>query len=249
MQEAVEADTRGDLAAARQLYYRALLDLPDDPQIWINLGALFRSQKNFALSLAAQSKAFALDPDNLATCTNLANILDDVGDHGRAVVLRGKLAGARPDDPDSFALLIRSMRAAGQLDLAEQTATSALQRFPDHPKIRFELGFQFLAQRRYAEGFLHYLTRRATGQVRLPDTEIPRWTGADPQGKRILVLPEQGFGDTINFCRFLPFLKARGATVHLLTRPAAHRRKLRVGCVWTGSEGYDRNDMRSFPHT
>jgi Glycosyltransferase family 9 (heptosyltransferase) len=44
----------------------------------------------------------------------------------------------------------------------------------------------------------------------------PRWSGAEAiAGKTILVHSEQGFGDAIQFCRYVPLLAARGARVIL----------------------------------
>ncbi|MDT8344730.1 MAG: hypothetical protein RQ752_09895, partial [Thermohalobaculum sp.] len=49
------------------------------------------------------------------------------------------------------------------------------------------------------------------------------WQGEDAAGKRVLVLPEQGFGDAILASRFLPGLVARGAEVTMMVKPPLAR--------------------------
>src|SRR5207245_707181 len=43
----------------------------------------------------------------------------------------------------------------------------------------------------------------------------PLWNGADPAGRRIMLITEQGLGDTIHFIRYAQRLKDRGTTVIL----------------------------------
>jgi hypothetical protein len=42
---------------------------------------------------------------------------------------------------------------------------------------------------------------------------IPQWDGADFRGQTIYIHDEQGYGDTLNFIRYLPMVKERGGTV------------------------------------
>jgi hypothetical protein len=50
----------------------------------------------------------------------------------------------------------------------------------------------------------------------MPRHVARRWNGVEPlQGKTLVVLGEQGFGDTIQFCRYVPMLVSRGARVLL----------------------------------
>jgi hypothetical protein len=47
--------------------------------------------------------------------------------------------------------------------------------------------------------------------------ESPEWDGGDPSGRTILVgATQDGDGDTIMFCRYLPLIKARGARVKVV---------------------------------
>ena len=45
-----------------------------------------------------------------------------------------------------------------------------------------------------------------------PELAFPQWRGQSLAGKSLLIWPEQGYGDEIQFCRYLPLLKTLGVT-------------------------------------
>ena len=54
--------------------------------------------------------------------------------------------------------------------------------------------------------------------IRMP---FPQWQGESLAGKSLLVWPEQGLGDEIQFCRYLPLLKEQGASrITLICKPS-----------------------------
>src|SRR5262249_52287594 len=55
---------------------------------------------------------------------------------------------------------------------------------------------------------------------RLPAPALPRFTGAEPlAGRTLYVYAEQGLGDTLQFCRYIPLLEAAGARVVFEVQP------------------------------
>ena len=76
----------------------------------------------------------------------------------------------------------------------------------------------------YQQGFADFERRYAGDEVSLPaNAPWPRWLGEDLREKKILVMPEQGFGDAVLMSRFLPGLKARGAEVSMIVKPPLRR--------------------------
>lgn len=54
--------------------------------------------------------------------------------------------------------------------------------------------------------------------------DSPRWEGFDPiQGKDVIVYCEQGFGDIIQFARYIPYLKSRDCRIHMHLPVGLHR--------------------------
>lgn len=74
----------------------------------------------------------------------------------------------------------------------------------------------------YLGGFKEYESRWKMPQV-LSKSYIPkkswRWKGKPLDGKKILVVGEQGIGDTILMSRYVPLIEARGGYVILLVHP------------------------------
>jgi len=76
------------------------------------------------------------------------------------------------------------------------------------------------------------------GRIKIyPDDPVPfpEWQGEPLDGKTILVMPEQGFGDAVLFARFIPILKKMGATVYCIVEcPLAAVFDGLDGADWTG---------------
>jgi hypothetical protein len=86
---------------------------------------------------------------------------------------------------------------------------------PDHLQARLGRGYVHLVQGRWGPGLEDYRLRWRAREARPRRLSIPAWEGEDLSGARILLWAEQGFGDTIAASRFIPLVKAQGATVIL----------------------------------
>jgi hypothetical protein len=87
-------------------------------------------------------------------------------------------------------------------------------------KARFDNACYLLYNDRYIDGWREYDECQS---VRIPAFRLegcPKWTGEDLNGRTILLIHEQGYGDTLQLIRYVPVLKEMGARIALVCPPA-----------------------------
>ena len=97
----------------------------------------------------------------------------------------------------------------GQHDEAERLFRLIVAQRPGNADARYGLSLVLLATSRYAEGWALYEARRCRPNTFAPDTSSPEWQGDPVVRKHLVVCGEQGFGDQIQFARYLPELARR----------------------------------------
>jgi ADP-heptose:LPS heptosyltransferase/Flp pilus assembly protein TadD len=119
------------------------------------------------------------------------------------------------DATDAYAELAACRYNAGEYDRALAACDQAIARNPNHARAHYGRALIYLLRGDYERGWKEHEWREKVDYVSmLRGFEQPKWDGSELRGKSILVHAEQGYGDTVQFVRYLPELKRRGATVH-----------------------------------
>jgi tetratricopeptide (TPR) repeat protein len=102
-----------------------------------------------------------------------------------------------------------ALRSRHRLDEAIAAFQNAVETHPPFALAEFNLATTYLLAGNYREGWPGYEKRLAA--LGLPRREFPqpRWNGEPMPGQRLFVYSDQGFGDAIQFSRFLPAVKDR----------------------------------------
>jgi len=200
---------------AEECYRRAIGLAPASAEAYTNLGLLLAAANRDGEAEACQRQALTLKPMSQEIHSNLANLLAKMGRELEAEEYYRRAIQLAPTGPVAHANLGALLANLGRDDESEQCFRRAIALRPGYPLARQNLGYLLLAQGRFDEGWLLHEARYDRG---LPDAATippavayPQWRGEPLAGKSVLVWPEQGYGDEIQFCRFLPALKARGA--------------------------------------
>jgi Flp pilus assembly protein TadD len=212
-----------ELEEAARLYGRALILNPNIPDIYNNLGVALRALGKLEASAACYHRALALSPDNAGAYTNLGNVLRGLGRFEAAVASHRRAVELTPDNGDAHYNLGLALRDIGHLDEALACFAKTLELNPEHSGCHWDRSLTLLQNGDMKEGFEEYEWRWKLDANPPRDFSQPLWDGAELGGKTILLHTEQGFGDMIQFARYIPLVKERGGTIIVEAQPQLSR--------------------------
>lgn len=200
----------GDAPGAEALLREAVRLAPDFAEAYANLGRLLDGRGIADEAEACHRRSIALDPGYARTHMNLGVNLAQrkrFGEAEAAYLESIRLEPASPAAWSNLGVLYACMKREAEAERCYRTATGI---DPDYANAKFNLAYILLRQGRYEEGWACMEARDwyAALEDRLP---CPRWRGEDLAGKSLLFAFEAGQGDMIQFCRYAPVLKAKGA--------------------------------------
>ena len=200
----------------------ALAVTPDDAELHFARGTALNALGQPSTACAAFGRALSLRPDHAASWLNMGNASADLDDLTSAETLYRTAIRLDPCLAEAHASLGYILTLRGHAPEAIEACEAAIRLRPDFAQAHWNLAIAALLSGDLPRGFAAYEWRKRHPRYRadFPDLPGTAWDGADPGGRTILVRAEQGFGDAIQFARYLPAIRQAGGVPILLCAPS-----------------------------
>ena len=196
---------------------------PNDADAWNSRAGALRKLGRLEKSAAAARQALSLKPRFAEAALNLGTALLKLDRADEALAAYEAASEALPGYDAALNGQALALRALGRIDEASAAFDAAI--CLGNREAIGGKGCLDLMRGDFAAGWEGYEARWLNGQA-LADAlgaRFPKWRGLGRPGERVLVMNDHGFGDTIQFCRYLPLMVASGVEPTFLCPPRLHR--------------------------
>ena len=183
-----------------------------------NLASAYYKLGQWSLAMAQFDAAVQCEPERYEAYFGRGLVWEEMSEPSLAIQSYADALERNPSFAQAFNNMGIAFQNLGVESAALECFDSALALEPESGDFRTNKGLLCLQYGHWEEGWQYFESRWSTKAMQkvARHFDFPLWLGKEPlQGKTLLVHCEQGMGDTIQFCRFVPLLIALGAEVTL----------------------------------
>jgi Flp pilus assembly protein TadD len=205
----------GRLSEAIARYQEAIRIRPGFADAYYNLGNALRLLNRDAEAVACYALALRSRPGFAESHNNLGISLRRLNRLAESEISLQEALRLRPNYPIALVNLGLTLAESGRLAEALSLYDEALRLDPQNADAHRNRSLVWLLSGDLSRGFPEYDWRWKCADFAPLRFSKPDWDGSALDGKSILLYTEQGFGDTLMFCRFALEVSRRGGVVTL----------------------------------
>ncbi|WP_269603969.1 tetratricopeptide repeat protein [Prochlorococcus marinus] len=215
----------GNLQEAEISQRRAIKLKPNFADAHSNLGNILRDLGKLQEAEISQRRAIEINPDFAKAHSNLGNILMDLGKLQEAEISQRKAIEINPNFAEAHYNLGGILKDMGKLKEAEIATLKAIEINTNFADAFWNLSLLELLQGDYKNGLENYEFRfkRKKPIISHGITKLKRIEHKKSQkGEKLLVITEQGLGDTLQFMRYIPYIRNQGLKISFCAQTKLH---------------------------
>jgi hypothetical protein len=219
---ASKAEEAGRVDEAEPIAAHLLKAVPEDPRVLHLAGIVaFRTNRR-EMAVTLLERAIAKDPRNVLYLRNIIEMYRVLGRLDDALGAARRAVDLHPGDAAALQNRAVIHHERGEIELGLACSRRAVSLRPDMAGAHFAVAEAQLLRGEYAEGWEEYEWRfRIPAVPPLLPVALQRgrsqWGGTGLGSGRLLLIGDQGFGDVIQFSRYIPWAMAKGQPTSLAT--------------------------------
>ncbi len=195
-------------------YQAALIHYPQSFQLHHDLGVALGACKQTDSAINYYYRALHLHPNSPEAHNNLGVALSHQEELEAAIAEYHLALALSPQYPDAYNNLAVALDKIGEYEEAIRHYRTCIALKPDYPEAHTNLGIALLLAGDFSQGWAEYEWRyQWQASAHHHSVYQPRWNGDSFTEYTLLIYSEQGFGDSIQFLRYLPFVVERGGKI------------------------------------
>jgi len=193
---------------------------PENIKALNNLGITYHEINQMEAALEAFRRAIAVSPEFAEAYSNMGNVLLDEERFEEAVDAYAQAIAADPTFARAYYNLGCAYQTRNEHGKAVSMFEKAIAINHDFVEAHWNMSHSLLLQGGLQEGFNEYLWRWRRKETTQFHVGKPEWNGEPAIDKTLLVITEQGLGDSIQFIRYLPQVKKNVGKMYVACEPS-----------------------------
>ncbi|MCX8069297.1 MAG: tetratricopeptide repeat protein [Thermodesulfovibrionales bacterium] len=202
-----------DIYKAERCFKKAIQIKSDYAEAIYNLANVYKNKRLFKEAINLYNRALRYDPHLYQAYYNIANIFLEFSKYDDAIKYYFKAIKLNPQYYQAYSNLGVAFFFLGEIYKSIEYYKKSIRINYDFAEAHFNLGLALLMLGDFKTGWSEYKWRWKLPNFKKIETDKPEWDGSDINGKRLLIYAEQGYGDTIQFVRYLIILQSLKAKV------------------------------------
>ena len=189
--------------------YKAAINIdPDEIKAYLSLATLYKQEQNYEAAIKTYQQGLINIPNNHIILSNLGNLFYLQHKYEDAIISHQRAVKTKPDSFIVYFNYANTLLNAGKYSEAIEAYKKTSELNNNFNRSKINLGTTLLSMSNFDEGFKEYSFRiyedKNFNSVLQKKNLL--WKGQNIKDKNILVIAEEGLGNTLQFSRYLETL-------------------------------------------